>query len=213
MNKLSVLIPTYNRAEFLGYCLDSLTKQTFKDFCVIIYDDGSTDNTKKVVNEYSKILNIEYVKGETNKGVGFSRNELLKRVKTDFFCWQDSDDLSQPDRFEKQLKNIDGLDICFSWAYFFKHPNKNRRGAYQIDVSRYDSREGLYKNMLFATGMFDKKCAEYKFNSRLRKKEDVDWLCKLIKAGMGFACSNEYLYYIRRHEGRLTTTNDNNIRR
>jgi hypothetical protein len=58
--------------------------------------------------------------------------------------------------------------------------------------------------MTFATGIFIKDCTKITFNKKLKVREDVDWLSKLIKKKMTFTCVEESLYYIRQHEGRLT---------
>lgn len=208
--KLSVLIPTYNRAEFLRFALESLVKQTYKNFKVIVWDDGSTDDTKQVVDGFSRQLAIEYHKSESNEGVGSVRNRLLELVDTQYFAWQDSDDLSQPDRLEKQMAKIGNADVCFTYAFYFKHPNKNNRYVREIDISKYKNREGLYQNMLFATALCSSKCAKTKFDKTLRRREDVTWLTKLIKSKCVFECVSEPLYYIRQHIGRLTRQNENN---
>ena len=202
--QLSVLIPTYNRAEFLFYALESLTKQTFKDFKVIIYDDGSDDNTFDIVKGFLTKLEIHYFKNEKNNGVAYARNELMKLVDTPYFAWQDSDDVALPDRFELQMNKIGDFDGCFTYAYFFKHPNKNNRKEYRIDVSKYSDRQSLVNNMLFATGLFKADVTKTEFNKNLRKKEDVDWLTKLLKKKYIFTCVPSFLYYIRQHDGRLT---------
>ena len=197
----------------LYFALKQLTKQTFQDFKVYIYDDGSEDNTKNIVLSFGKRLNITYVKGEKNKGVAFARNELLKLVDTEYFAWQDSDDLSTSDRFEKQIAKIveNKADVCFTYLYFFRHPNTSRRNVAVVDVSKYTSRAGLSNNMGFATGLFKSKLAKIKFNSRLKKKEDVAWMVKLMDKKTKFTCVKEPLYYVRRHPGRLTVNeNENN---
>jgi glycosyltransferase involved in cell wall biosynthesis len=205
MPKINVLIPTYNRDIFLDICLHSLTRQTFKDFDVCIYDDGSTDKTAEVVNRYQNQLNIRFIKGKENNGVGNARNQLLEMVNGDYFVWQDSDDLATPDRFEKLIAGIGDKDGCFSYGYFFKSPNTNTRFLYTIDVSKYKNRESLYNNMLFASGIFKSSLATYKFDKRLKKREDVAWLAKMLKDGIKFGCVTEPLYYVRRHDERLTT--------
>jgi len=210
--QLSILIPTYNRAEFLFFALEGLTKQTFKDFKVIIYDDGSDDNTLEIVKGFMNSLEIHYIKNEKNNGVAYARNELMKRVDTPYFAWQDSDDISQPYRLEAQMLQNGDFDGCFSYAYFFKHPNKNRRVESKIDVSKYKDRQSLYKNILFATGLFKADVTKTEFNKKLLKKEDVDWLCKLLKKKAIFTCVTAPLYYIRQHSGRLTTNENKNIR-
>jgi glycosyltransferase involved in cell wall biosynthesis len=204
MPKINVLIPTYNRDLFLDICLQSLTKQTYKNFDVCIYDDGSTDNTTKVVDQYRDKLNIRYVRSEKNQGVGNARNQLLEMINGDYFAWQDSDDIATPDRLEKLVAGIGDNDGCFSFGYAFKSPNTNTRYLFTIDVSKYKDRESLYNNMFFPSGIFKSNLTSYKFDKRLRRREDVAWLTKMLKAGVKFGCVTEPLYFLRRHDGRLT---------
>src|SRR5690606_25750541 len=101
------------------------------------------------------------------------------------------------DRLEKQMQAIQGYDACFSYFWFFNHPNRRRKHLATVDVSRYTSREGLYNNMAFATGLFTKAMARYKFDVRQKKREDVTWLVKLIKGGAKFTAVKEALYHVR----------------
>ncbi len=88
----SVIICTYNRANFLKRALNSLLKQTFSDWEVILIDDGSTDNTKEVVKPYlEKFMNFSYFYQE-NKGIAAARNFGLSIAKGKYCTFLDSDD-------------------------------------------------------------------------------------------------------------------------
>jgi glycosyltransferase involved in cell wall biosynthesis len=211
--ELSCLIPTHNRAEFLKEALESIRRQTFQDFQVFIYDDGSTDDTFSVVSEFKDDYpNTIYLFGHKNQGVAFARNRLfdLATNLNPYCIWQDSDDISNEFRFEYMLRAIKAqdADIAFSQLQFFAHPNKPVKNNIirSIDTSRYTSREGLYDNMNFATAIFKSRICDIPFKDSLRKREDVDWLTKLIRMGTKFGYLEKPLYWARRHEGRLTYT-------
>jgi len=88
-NIISVIIPTYNRSKELKRCLESLTRQTYKKFEVIVCDDGSTDNTKEVVNSYRNVLNIIYIKDENFGGPARPRNNGIKLSNGEYIAFLD----------------------------------------------------------------------------------------------------------------------------
>lgn len=103
--KVSVIIPTYNRAHLIGRAIKSVLNQTYQDFEIIVVDDGSTDSTEEVIKEFQKKdKRIKYVKHKKNKGEGAARNTGIKISKSPFIAFQDSDDESFPQRLEKQIK-------------------------------------------------------------------------------------------------------------
>ncbi|MFH1802092.1 MAG: glycosyltransferase family A protein [archaeon] len=85
--KLSVVIPTYNEEREIGLCLNSLNKQSYKNFEVLVVDDGSTDATRKIVKMHR---GVKLIKGE-HKGPGFSRNKGAKEAKGDLLIFVDAD--------------------------------------------------------------------------------------------------------------------------
>ena len=91
---ITVLIPTYNRRYFIIESLRSIFEQTYKKIKVLIYDDGSIDNTEQIVKSTFATKQIKYIYSPINKGVSYARNQLLDMCKTDIACWQDSDDVS-----------------------------------------------------------------------------------------------------------------------
>jgi glycosyltransferase involved in cell wall biosynthesis len=99
----SVIIPTFNRAERLWIALKSLEKQSFKDFEVIVCDDGSNDNTKEIADSFRKKLNLTYLNEENSGGPARPRNNGLKIAKGGWICFLDSDDYWYSEK----------LDICW----------------------------------------------------------------------------------------------------
>lgn len=91
MCKFSICIPSYNRAHTIQKPLDSLVRQSFKDFEVLVIDDGSKDNTEEVVSHYKSILNLRYIKKE-NGGKHTALNKGIKCANGELFIILDSDD-------------------------------------------------------------------------------------------------------------------------
>ncbi len=106
MPKVSVIIPTYNRARYITRAIDSVLAQTYKDWELIIVDDGSTDNTRDVVEPYLKDKRIRYVWQE-NRGVSAARNKGLDLAQGEYIAFLDSDDFYLP---EKLMHSIEILD-------------------------------------------------------------------------------------------------------
>lgn len=101
--KVSIIIPTYNRAKTIIKAIDSILYQTYKDYEIIIIDDGSTDNTKETIQSYLAIANIYYYRQE-NKKTAAARNFGIKKSKGDYIAFLDSDDLWFPRKLEMQVK-------------------------------------------------------------------------------------------------------------
>lgn len=125
MPKVSVLIPTYNtKLEYLKESIESILNQTFKDFELIILDDGSKEDISDFISSFND-KRIRFYKNENNLGVAKSRNKLLKLAKGEYCAWQDSDDISAKERLEKQVKFLDeNRDISVVGANIERFPSK-----------------------------------------------------------------------------------------
>ena len=108
MEKISVIIPTYNREAVIERSVRSVLQQTYSNLEVIIVDDGSTDNTEQVIAQI-RDERIRYIKQE-NGGASSARNAGVKHATADLIAFQDSDDYWHPDKLEKQM------------AYWQQHP-------------------------------------------------------------------------------------------
>lgn len=97
---ISIIVPVFNVENYLSYCLDSIAHQTYKDFEAILVDDGSTDSSGVICEEFCK-KNIRFrVIHQKNQGLSGARNTGLSEAKGDYFCFIDSDDYIHPRMIE-----------------------------------------------------------------------------------------------------------------
>ncbi|UCH37115.1 MAG: glycosyltransferase, partial [Candidatus Bathyarchaeota archaeon] len=114
---VSVVIPTYNQAQYLREALESLLAQTYSHWEAIVVNDGSTDNTNEVMNEYSKRDSRIKPISKINGGITSALNEGLKYCQGDYFCWLSSDDLYYPNKLETLIKAFENLDEDYALTY------------------------------------------------------------------------------------------------
>lgn len=105
--KISIIIPCYNSAMYLGACMDSVLAQTFEDFEVILIDDGSTDDTLSIAREYARKDVRVHVLSKENGGVAAARNLALDHAQGEWITFVDSDDLLPPDALATLLSGTD----------------------------------------------------------------------------------------------------------
>lgn len=112
--KVTILLPAYNAALYLRDSLDSIMRQAFKDFDVLLIDDGSMDDTSKIAIEYSNIdRRIKYYENEKNIGLIKTLNKGLSLAKGEYIVRMDADDIMFDDRLYKQVKYMDSNPECF----------------------------------------------------------------------------------------------------
>ena len=105
MSKVSVIIPVYNVEKYLSKCLDSVIEQTFKDIEIICINDGSTDNSQNILQEYAKKDNRIMVVNQENSGLSVARNIGIAKASADYISFIDADDFIHPN-FLKILYNV-----------------------------------------------------------------------------------------------------------
>ena len=123
MVKVSIGVPVYNVEEYLRACLDSIMNQTFTDFEVIMVDDGSTDNSFNICQEYVARDNRFKLFHQENKGIAGARNTCLKYMKGEYINWVDSDDKVEPNYLERllEVQAETQADLVDGYNYSFKN--------------------------------------------------------------------------------------------
>lgn len=112
---VSIIMPTYNCAEYIAETIDSIIRQTYTNWELIIVDDKSTDNTRKIVEQYqSDNKNILYHCLEKNSGAAVARTESMKIANGQYMAFCDSDDIWYSQKLEKQLKFMKDNNHAFS---------------------------------------------------------------------------------------------------
>lgn len=112
MPKLSIIVPVYNTSKYLKKCLDSVLNQSFKDFELICVDDGSTDNSFAILQEYS---NYAKILQKPNGGLSSARNYALDRATGDYVLFVDSDDYLLPNSLERLMQRTIYADTVIGY--------------------------------------------------------------------------------------------------
>lgn len=212
---ISVVMCNYNAPEeYLRNAIDSILEQTYENFEYIIIDDGSTDNSLEIIRSYhdKRIVLIEKTE---NTGLSKSLNIGMDIAKGEFIARMDSDDISEPSRFEKQvafLKSNHDHVVCGTYARFIGNVFKKiKSGVYNFDLP---SREIFQIRLMFAnfpsivhpSAMFNHKLLiqnGIRYDERYRFAQDYKmWVdcCKVAE------CANypEFLLQYRIHDASVS---------
>lgn len=172
---VSVIIPTYNYANFLPTAIESVLNQTYKNFEIIIIDDGSADNTKQVCKEYG-LVKYFYQK---NKGLAAARNAGIQKSTGDYLVFLDADDWLEKDALEQNFSVIRNKpDVAFvSGNYYFLRAETNELDAVSVSVTgnHYErllqsNYIGMHAAVMFQRWIFN----EFKYDETLKTCEDYD---------------------------------------
>jgi len=184
---VSVIIPTYNNASFLGEAVESVLSQTYKKIEILVVDDGSTDTTAQVIEKYKEQVRYLY---KENGGVSSARNRGLEEARGEWVAFLDADDLWLPDKLQSQMEPMiqnDRVGIVTCGAMMI---NEEDQMIDQFMIPDYRNRENLlkslYKENVISGGsqvLVRKKCLERvgNFDESLKCGEDWDMWLRIAK--------------------------------
>ncbi len=183
---VSVIIPTYNRANTITRAVDSVLKQTYSDIEVLVIDDCSTDNTEDIVKSMND-SRLRYYKLERNGGACVARNVGIDHAKGEIIAFHDSDDIWYPNKLERQIGALEEsrADICFCnlqrHYYDQQKPDEIYPGGLTTGfVSHHD----CCMTPLASTQTiiaYAHVCREHQFDPKVKKTQDYDWLIRASK--------------------------------
>lgn len=228
-NKVTIISPVYNGEKYIARFIESVINQSYKNIRLIIIDDGSTDQTKKIIDSYikkHKEINIQYIY-QINSGQASAMKNAIKFVDTEYFSWADSDDYYEKDAIKTMvdyLKKNKNMAIVRGNAVARDQNNINTI-LYKMDVKKkYQKREDIFEDCIFIrgincfSGIYMMRFDKYKErNPKLyfyTNKEGQNWqllLPVLYKNRCGYLDKTVYNYVIRKesHSHRTRTTEEN----
>ncbi len=127
--KISIITPAYNAEDYIKECIESVNNQTYKNYEMIIVNDGSKDNTKKIIEEYEKKYDWLSTITIENHGQGYARNLALKQAKGDYILFLDADDFIEPVTLQVCVEKIQSESpdlVVFDWKFYDKTNPKYR---------------------------------------------------------------------------------------
>ena len=202
MTKVSVIVPVYNAEDYIEKCLDSLINQSLKDIEIIVVDDGSTDDTYKVVSKYKE--KIKLIK-QKNGGVASARNKGLSVAEGEYIAFVDSDDWVELDMFSKLYnKAIENDYDAVECNFKYVDDNEEWHGVIDVDtdvVSIDDKKKYFIKMFPVIWNKIYKrdKIKNIKFKDGVWA-EDVEFLYRVIPNIDTIGKINEELYYYYQRE-------------
>jgi glycosyltransferase involved in cell wall biosynthesis len=209
--RVSIVMSVYNTDRFLPQALDSILQQTYPDFELIIVDDGSTDASRQIIDRYARQdLRIRTLYSSRNMGLTRSLNKGIKVAEGEFIARQDADDISHPDRLEKQVAYLDAHPKVglLGTNYFLIDGRGQRTGRSQLPCSD----TGIRWNMLFnnvychSATMFRRHLLSHEkkpYDLRYLYGQDVDLWCRLMRHGQGGNLPLP-LVSLRKHDGNIS---------
>ena len=218
MPKISIIIPVYNGESYLHQCIDSILSQTFTDFEVLLVDDGSTDNSGEICDEYSQKDNRIIVFHKRNEGQASARNYAIEYSRAEWICFIDSDDVIHPRMIEYLFAAVsnDKTDIAICDCYYAQQipadflrftpysssiifPNEKYLTTIYLDKDRFEYwvvwaklvKKDIVVNNLFESG---------------RVFEDNAIVFKWLSSANAISLVNQKLYFYRSNSTGTTST-------
>lgn len=202
--RISVIMGIYNCASTLREAIDSLYSQTYKEFKIIMCDDGSTDSTYQIAKEYANQHdNVILIRNPHNMGLNHTLNHCLKYADTEYVARMDGDDISLPTRFEKEIQFLDShpeYAIVSCPMIYFDENGDFMTGSAQ---TTFPQKKDFVKGTPFchAPCMVRReaylKVGGYSVDKKLLRVEDYHLWMKMYAAGYRGAVLNEPLYKMR----------------
>ncbi|MCR4674479.1 MAG: glycosyltransferase [Lachnospiraceae bacterium] len=197
---VSIVMPTYNRGEKLLNVLPTILNQTYKNFELIIVDDGSDDNTKEIVEMFGN-PKIKYIKLNQNSGQSKARNIGIKEASYNYIAFADSDDFWNEKKLEEQmdlLLHTPNAGFCHCACTYYDENEKKyvlpSRNISKVRKTGYIYPELLHKNMIVTAALVVKKeCIEAVggFNEEINCLEDWEFILRLSKQYEAAFCVKE----------------------
>jgi glycosyltransferase involved in cell wall biosynthesis len=200
---ISVIIPTYNSAEYLPGAVESIRKQTVPPQEIIIVDDGSTDHTKQVVEKFKN--DITYIH-QKNSGPASARNRALKEVKGNYITFLDADDLWHPQKLENQIgkfRKINDLGITLGFSFQDEFRSIS-------DINPVKAKLHAKFILLLGSGLIKRSVFEEvgNFDEDLIIGDDTDWFIRAREKGILISIQRELVLYYRSHNESLMKKRD-----
>ncbi len=141
---VSIIMPSYNTANFIAGSIESVLAQTYKNWELIIVDDCSTDNTDDVVKPYLNDSRITYIKNDKNSGAAVSRNRALQEATGKWIAFLDSDDLWMPGKLEKQIKFMKENGYHFSYTKYIEIDTDGNENGVTVTGPKTITKTGMF---------------------------------------------------------------------
>lgn len=199
MPKVSVIIPVFNARLYLVEALDSIIAQTFSDWELIIINDGSTDGSKDIIDQYQD-KRIKYIENDTNLGLIASLNKAIDFCSGEYIARMDADDIAMPDRLRKQVEFLNthpDYVLCGTNALVINNSGEQIGKIRNLTDNKYLQINLLFSDPFIHPSMMIRRSAltENKYNPLYKHVEDYELWCRIAKLGKIANIKDDLLKY------------------
>lgn len=205
--RVSVVIPAYNQADFIGKSIQSVLSQTYTDFEIIIVNDASSDRTTEVIKQF-KNPRLQYIEHEENRGLPATRNSGMRASAGEYIALLDADDFFHPEKLQTHVEFLNShpdVGVSYNPRFDLNHSAETVRGLWRPprSVGLRDFVLGfpfspsdmvIRKEWALQVDFFDE--------TLVNGGEDTDLPCRLALSGCKFASVDRALNYRRYHSGK-----------
>ena len=197
---IDIIMPNYNKAEFISEAVDSVVKQSYKNWYLYIMDGGSTDLSLQKLSKFSKIKNIRIISFKRNKGPGFSRNYGMRISNSKYISFLDSDDGWSSDKLEKQLNFMRKNQYNFTYTDytpFFQNKGKKIFKQKTNLKSNLNFNDFIKNTSINSSTMVIERSIVKTHKFKKVKLEDYLFKCDILKNNIIAQKYNESLAFYR----------------
>ena len=210
MPKISVIVPVYQVEKYLERCVDSIRSQTFRDFECILVDDGSTDASGRMCDEYARREPNFSVIHKENGGLSSARNTAIPLAKGDYLCFLDSDDELHPRALELMVSALEetGADLVSAPLEEFSTPRALFPVLEQVQTTLLDQKDNFGRICVTACGKLYRKeiFREIRYPEG-KIYEDLHVYLKVLLQCRRIAVLDKALYYYYTNPASITRSN------
>jgi glycosyltransferase involved in cell wall biosynthesis len=203
--KVSVLLPLFNAERYLAEAVESILAQSFRDFELLVHDDGSTDGSLRILRDFSRSDPRVIVSSSPNQGITPTLNFLLRKAQAPYIARMDADDVAFPQRFERQVGYLDSHPDCVlvGGRIVLIDPEGRKLKVFQLPTSHAEiDAENLRGRMAIAHPVVMMRATAIKkvggYREGFTHAEDIDLWLRLAEVGR-LANLDEVLLYYRQH--------------
>lgn len=200
--EITVVIPVFNREKFISDAIQSVIGQTIQPQKIMVIDDGSTDNTEKVVRRFSEFIMYLY---QDNCGPSQARNTGILAATTEYISFLDSDDVWHPRKLEIQMNEFEkyrnlkiALGLCLDSEFSGLSDIPEERNSNEIGFKLSFGSSLMKLSVFEEVGLLDEN---------LKIGEDTDWFYRAREKCIPISVHRDVVQFVRKHQSNLTKTN------
>lgn len=204
---VSIIMPSYNTADFIVESIQSVLDQTYNNWELIIVDDCSSDRTDEIVKPFLADGRIKYLKNEKNSGAAVSRNKALREARGKWIAFLDSDDLWTSEKLQKQIAFMENNGYHFSYTNYAEINTEGKRNGISVTGPKKITKTGFFNYCWpgCLTVMYDAEAVGLIQISDIKKNNDYAMWLKACRKADCYLLDEELALYRRGRAGSVST--------